>query len=287
MAGHFTTLLEALVEHPEVPVDRLSMLAKEDAEQTVTIWNQTASPYPADRCIHQEFERHARLRPEAPAVAEEGGSLNYGELNQRSGWLAHYLHSEAFKPGSRVALCMDRSVEMIIGVLAVLKAGGAYVPLDPAYPAEGLALMLNDVAAAVILTVSETAKSLPATTAKVICLDRDWPLIEGHGVRIPCTDEAPPAATSNDLAYVIYTSGLTGTPKGVAVSHRAVIRLVKNTNYVELGPTERIAHLSNVCFDAATFEIWGALLNGAISHHFQGVPLLILGNLARQLDGSR
>ena len=263
MAGHFATLLEGLVEHPEVPVGQLSMLAKEEAEQIVADWNQTASPYPADRCVHQEFERHARLRPEAPAVAEEGGSLNYGELNQRSGWLAHYLHSEGVTTGSRVALCMDRSVEMIIGMLAVLKAGGVYVPLDPAYPAERLALMLNDVAAAVILTVSETAKSLPATTAKVICLDRDWPLIEGHGARIPCTNEAPSAATSSDLAYVIFTSGSTGTPKGVAVPHRAVVRLVKNTNYVELGPTERIAHLSNVCFDAATFEIWGALLNGA------------------------
>ena len=105
----------------------------------------------------------------------------------------------------------------------------------------------------------------------MICLDRDWPLIEGHGAQIPSANGGSPAATSRDPAYVIYTSGSSGTPKGVAVPHRAITRLVLNTNYVELGPTDRIAHLSNVCFDAATFEIWGALLTGAsVVRHSQG-----------------
>ena len=130
-----------------------------------------------------------------------------------------------------------------------------------AYPAERLAFLLNEVAAPVILTVAEVQASLPPTDAKVICLDRDWPLIEG--VRIPISTGAASEARSTDLAYVIFTSGSTGVPKGVAVPHCAITRLVLNTNYVELGPTDRIAHLSNVCFDAATFEIWGALLTGA------------------------
>ena len=169
----------------------------------------------------------------------------------------------------------------------ILKTGGVYVPLDPAYPAERLAFLLNEVAAPVVLTIAEAATSLPASTAKVICLDRDWPMIEGHEARIPCTNEAPPTTTSRDLAYVIFTSGSTGTPKGVAGSHRAVIRLVKNTNYVELGPTERIAHLSNVCFDAATFEIWGARSTVPAWSSFPRSSLLIPGNLARNSGGTR
>ncbi|HEY5707247.1 MAG TPA: amino acid adenylation domain-containing protein, partial [Terrimicrobiaceae bacterium] len=256
MAGHFATLLEELVEHPEVPVGQLSLLTKEEAEQIIVDWNQTASAYPADRCIHQEFEKHARLQPDAPAVIAGGGLLSYGELNHRSGRLAEYLRSEGVTVGSRVALCMDRSLEMIIGMLGILKAGAAYVPLDPGYPSERLAYILNEVAAPVILTITEEAASLPATAAKVICLDRDWPLIE------KCTGDLFVGVNAKDLAYVMFTSGSTGTPKGVAIPHCAVSRLVKNTNYVELGPDDCLAHLSNVCFDAATFEIWGALLNG-------------------------
>ncbi len=262
MAGHFATLLEDLVKHPEVSVGQLSLLTGEQAEQIITGWNQTATPYPANRCVHQEFERHAELQPEAPAVVGGGEPLSYGELNYRSGRLAEYLRSQGVGVGSRVALCMDRSLEMIIGMLAILKAGGVYVPLDPAYPAERLAFLVNEVAARVILTNAEAGSSLAATSAKVICLERDWPLIEGHGGQIPCPNEAASAAASGDLAYVIFTSGSTGTPKGVAVPHCAIMRLVLNTNYVELGPSDRIAHLSNVCFDAATFEIWGALLTG-------------------------
>ena len=263
MLVHLQTLLERMAADPDIPVGQLSPLSREEAEQIIADWNQTASVYPVDRCVHQEFERHARLQPDAPAVVAEGEPLSYGELNRRSGRLAEYLRSEGVTVGSRVALCMDRSFEMIIGMLAILKAGAAYVPLDPAYPAERLAYILNEVAAPVILTIVEAETSLPATSAKVICLDRDWPLIEGYGARMPSAKEAPSAATSRDLAYVIYTSGSSGTPKGVAVPHCAITRLVLSTNYVELGATDRIAHLSNVCFDAATFEIWGALLTGA------------------------
>ena len=261
MLAHLLTLLEGMAADPDIPIDRLRLLTTEESDQIVAEWNQTAAPYPAERCVHQEFERHAGLQPDAVAVMSDGGALSYGELNHRSGRLAEYLRREGVGVGSRVALCMDRSLEMIIGMLAILKAGGVYVPLDPGYPAERLAFLLNEVAASVILTVAEVEASLPPTDAKVICLDRDWPLIEG--VRIPISTGAASEARSTDLAYVIFTSGSTGVPKGVAVPHCAITRLVLNTNYVELGPTDRIAHLSNVCFDAATFEIWGALLTGA------------------------
>ena len=159
---------------------------------------------------------------------------------------------------------MDLSVEMIIGMLGILKAGSAYVPVDPGYPAERLALLLNEVEASLILTVEEVASCLPPpTAAKVICLDGDWSLIERDAARISEHRRGSRrVVSSRDLAYVIFTSGSTGAPKGVAVPHRAITCLVLNTNYLELGPQDRIAHLSNVCFDAATFEIWGALLNG-------------------------
>jgi amino acid adenylation domain-containing protein len=258
LAVRFRTLLEAIIAEPERRVSELPLLTEAERQQLIVDWNSTSTPYPADTCIHEEFQEQARLQPDAPAIVEAERTLTYRELDHRSEQLANHLYDEGVRTGKPVALCMDRSVEMIIGMLAILKAGGTYVPLDPVYPAERLALMLNDVAAEVILTVTEVAKSLATTTAKVICLDGDLPLIQSPGARSAATS----AVTSSHLAYVIFTSGSTGKPKGVAVPHRAVVRLVKNTNYVELGPTERIAHLSNVCFDAATFEIWGALLNG-------------------------
>ena len=262
MARHFEILLEGIVNHPDIRIGQLSLLTKDETEQIVVNWNRTAAPYPADRCVHEEFEWLARLRPEALAIAGEGASLNYRELNERSDRLADYLRSQGIVAGSRVALCVDRSIEMIIGMLGILKAGGAYVPLDPAYPAERQAFILNDVVTPVILTIPEAATSLPAFNAKVIYLDGEWSLIGGDKARTSSTENARPEVTSRDPAYVIFTSGSTGTPKGVVVSHRAIMRLVLNTNYVELGPQDRIAHLSHVCFDAATFEIWGALLTG-------------------------
>ncbi|HWS74514.1 MAG TPA: amino acid adenylation domain-containing protein, partial [Quisquiliibacterium sp.] len=145
-----------------------------------------------------------------------------------------------------------------MGLLGIVKAGGAYMPLDPAYPAERLAFMLQDAGAQVVVTRSELSAGLPETAARVVCLDRDWPLIEGHGIGAFAS-----GADAGSLAYVIYTSGSTGTPKGVQVTHRAISRLVRNTDFIDIRPTDRLAQASVASFDAATFEIWGALLNGA------------------------
>jgi non-ribosomal peptide synthetase component F len=152
---------------------------------------------------------------------------------------------------------MERSTEMITGILGILKADAAYVPLDPSYPKDRLNFMIRDAEARVVLCVESIAPLLAESGSEVISLERHWPLIQRLG-----DEDIPGKAKAESLAYIIYTSGSTGTPKGVAVPHRAVMRLVKETNYVELGPRDRIAHVSNVCFDAATFEIWGALLTG-------------------------
>jgi non-ribosomal peptide synthetase component F len=147
---------------------------------------------------------------------------------------------------------------MIVGILGVLKAGGAYVPLDPTYPQERLAFMLEDSAVPVLLTQEKLVEKLPQHSARVVCLDTDWEKIAFHS-----KDNPSSAVKPENLAYVIYTSGSTGKPKGVTVPHRAVNRLVLNTNYISLQPLDVVAFASNFSFDAATFEIWGALLNGA------------------------
>ena len=287
MARHFQILLQGIVSHPDLPIGHLSLLTKDETNRIVVDWNRTGARYHADRCVHEQFERHARLRPEALAVTGEGESLSYRELNERSERLADYLRSHGIVAGSRVALCLDRSIEMIVGMLGILKAGGAYVPLDPAFPAERQVFILNDVETPVILTISQVATSLPAVNAKVICLDREWLLIEGDKAGTSSIQEARRQVTSRDAAYVIFTSGSTGTPKGVIVPHRAVMRLVLNTNYVELGPQDRIAHLSNVCFDAATFEIWGALLTGACIVLISKTVALDLDSFAAELERSK
>jgi amino acid adenylation domain-containing protein len=256
MLGHFLQLLESSVRDPDASIRSLPMVPSDQERRLITL-GKAPSPELPGLPIHRLFEATAASRLDAPAVIWDGGSLTYGELSKRSGKLARYLRDQGVEDGARVALCMDRSPEMIVGMLGILKAGGTYVPLDPDYPEERLRFMVEDASAAAILTLAEAREALPQSHAKVIVIDRDWPLIEA------CGSDVVSGSGSGDTAYVIFTSGSTGTPKGVAIPHRAATRLVINTNYVELGPMERIAHLSNVCFDAATFEIWGALLNGA------------------------
>ena len=260
IAALLLRLLDQAVATPDMPLNRLDLLSSEERQRLLKDFNDTAQPLP-EVTLQQLFDAQVAQSPQATALILGEKTLSYRELSSRADHLAAYLRICGIQRGFHVALCVDRSLEMIVGMLGILKAGGVYVPLDPAYPAERLTFLLNEVAAPVILTVAEAQAALPPTGAKVICLDRDWPLIEG--TRMPISTGAASEARSTDLAHVIFTSGSTGTPKGVAVPHCAIIRLVLNTNYLELGPQDRIAHLSNVCFDAATFEIWGALLNGA------------------------
>jgi amino acid adenylation domain-containing protein len=196
--------------------------------------------------------------PDASAVRGDGQTLTYRELNHRANQLAHHLRTLGVGPDVPVGLCLARSPALVIGMLGILKAGGAYVPLDPSYPAARLAFMLEDTRAPVLLTEEPLLAHLPAHTGHVLCLDRDRAAIAIQ----PATDP-PGTTTAENLAYIIYTSGSTGTPKGVMIEHRAVSRLVCNQNYVRIGSGDSIAQVSNASFDAATFEVWGALLNGA------------------------
>jgi len=172
--------------------------------------------------------------------------------------LAHYLRTLGVGPDVLVGLCLERSLELVVGLLGILKAGGAYVPLDPSHPAERLAFMLADAAAPVVLTQQSLRNTLPPTAATRVCLDAPPSELQEQPTHNPS-----PLTRPEHLAYVIYTSGSTGTPKGVMVPHRAIARLVCNTDYIQLGPTDGVAQLANPSFDAATFEIWGALVNGS------------------------
>jgi amino acid adenylation domain-containing protein len=191
------------------------------------------------------------------AVVFETQQLTYAELNDRANCLASYLRKQGVKAGDLVAICLERSLELVIGLLGILKAGGAYVPLDASYPKKRLEFILEDASAGVVLTDSASLNSLPPARARVICLDRDWEEIAKEPrVNPDCQ------STADHLAYVIYTSGSTGVPKGVEVSHRGVMRLLFGVDYVRLDGAQTFLHLAPISFDAATFEVWGALLHG-------------------------
>jgi amino acid adenylation domain-containing protein/non-ribosomal peptide synthase protein (TIGR01720 family) len=258
MAGHFERLLGSLLEHPDQSIATLPLLTEAEERQLIE-WNQTATNYPREASIQQLFEAQVARTPDAVAVVYDAQHLTYRELNERANRLAHYLRKQGVGPESLVGIYAERSLEMIVGILGILKAGGAYLPLDLMYPPERIAFMLADAQASVLLTQENLKAQISDLRAELhlVSLDSDWPLIAQE------SDENPEHRTTGEnLAYVIYTSGSTGTPKGVAVPQRAINRLVFNTNYIAFKSSDRIAQASNASFDAATFEIWGALLHG-------------------------
>ena len=250
---HFQTLLEEIVAHPDTQLSALSLLNITEQQKLLQQWSSHQSHYPAV-CIHQLFEAQVKQRPTAVAL-QFGRQFTYQELNQGSNQLARYLQRLGIS-SEPVGICLEHSAEAIAAMLAVLKAGGAYVPLDPSYPPERLRFVLEDAGIAAILT-RHWADS-PVGETKVICLEQEWDEIAQES-----DENLSTAGTANQLAYIIYTSGSTGMPKGVMVPHRAVNRLVRDTNYVQIEPSDRVAQVANLAFDAATFEVWGALLNGA------------------------
>jgi amino acid adenylation domain-containing protein/non-ribosomal peptide synthase protein (TIGR01720 family) len=250
-------LVEALERAPATMVGGLEILSAPERRQLLLEWNATRTDYPREASIGELFEEQARRTPDAVALEYEGEELSYKELNSRASRLAHYLRKQGVTRETLVGLCVERSLEMVVATLAILKAGGAYVPLDPEYPKERLAFMLRDTEAPVLLTQARLRERLPAYAGKVIELDSDWREIARASAANPKV-----VAEAQSLAYVIYTSGSTGRPKGTLIEQRSVVRLVKNTNYIELGPQEVFLQFAPISFDASTLEIWGPLLNG-------------------------
>jgi amino acid adenylation domain-containing protein len=257
LEGHLGTLLGEVLAAPSRRLSELALLPAAERHQLVTGWNDTAAAIP-DADVASLFAAQARLRPDAVVVASEAGDLTYAELDLRSSRLARRLAAAGIGPEVRVALLAQRSPAMIVGLLGILKAGGVYVPLDPSYPPERLAWMLADSGARVILGQPELLAGLPEALqgAAVVELTAD-PADPGEaGGAEPAG--APPGA----LAYIMYTSGSTGRPKGVGVTHRNIVRLVRESGFADLGPGQVFLQLAPISFDASTLELWAPLLNG-------------------------
>ncbi|WP_437854740.1 non-ribosomal peptide synthetase [Sorangium sp. So ce363] len=255
LLDHLGLVLVGVVEDAERPISEIPLLTPEERRRMTVAWNATRTAYPRDACVHELFEEHVARAPDAIAVVEGGEALTYRELNRRANRLAHRISARRAGPDLRVGVLAERSSSALVALLGVLKAGGAYVPLDPSYPDERLRFMFEDAAVSLVLGKRELVTQLDFR-GDVLCLDED------HGAPGDDANPAIPAAAT-DLAYVMFTSGSTGRPKGVAVPHRGIVRLVRDTDYVAFGPSDHVAHASSLSFDASTFEVWGALLNGA------------------------
>ena len=257
MADHFTELLRSIAKETDAPIGRLNLMEPQERHRILVEWNQTRRDYPRDACVHQLFEEQVQRTPLAVAVEFEEQSLTYGELNARANQLAHYLQKLGIGPETRVGICVDRSFDMIIGLLAILKSGGAYVPLDAHYPAERLNFLVADTGITLILTQRHLEWLWKSADLQRLVLDADRPAWSSEP-----SDNLSQKQSSESSAYVIYTSGSTGTPKGVEVLHRGIVRLVCGADYVQLDETQSVLQLAVLSFDASTFEIWGPLLNG-------------------------
>jgi amino acid adenylation domain-containing protein len=280
LARHFRTLLEGVLANPTETLSRLPLLTPSEWQHLVVERNQTRVPYPRDSCVHELFEEQADIHPDRVAVVFGQQTLTYAELNVRANRLAHHLRRLGVGPDVPVGICVQRSVDTVVGLLGILKAGGAYVPFDPAFPPARLALLLADVAGPVFLTQKPLLANLPVPSCPVLCLDTMAEVLASERA-----DNPPRQGSATSLAYVIYTSGSTGTPKGVCVEHRGVVRLVRNMDYIDFGPDDTFLHVTSLSFDPSTFEIWMPLLNGARLAIFppRAVTLGALGKCIRQL----
>ena len=262
MSGHFQTLLEAIVANPQEPIGTLSLLTERERHQLLVEWNKTDTAYSDKKCIHQLFEEQVERTPNNLAVVFENESLTYRELNNRANQLAHYLQQLGVKSDTLVGICVERSLEMIVGLLGILKAGGAYLPLDPEYPQERLSFMLEDSQVEVLLTQNKLVKLLAQNQEYIVCLDGDWQNIsQANENNLNIT------ITPNNLAYVIYTSGSTGQPKGVYCNHLGVVNLYTDFQTKKpLSVGDRCSLWTSLNFDVSVYEVFSALLSGATLH---------------------
>lgn len=267
--NNFQTLLENIVANPEQRICELSLLTASEQEQLIFKFNQIAD-YPQDACLHQLFEQQVQLTPNVSALTHQSEELTYRQLNQRVNQLAHYLQKQGVTEETLVALCLERSINMVVGILAILKAGGAYIPLDPSYPVERLNFMLSDSQAPVLITQQEILEKISLSSAKSVCLDI-------HKDEIAQESQENPISTSkaDNLAYIIYTSGSTGTPKGVLGTHRGTVNglhwLWKTYPFT---PGEVCCQKTAISFVDSVWEIFASL--------FRGIPTVIINNATVQ-----
>ena len=233
MAGHFSALLASLVENPDGAADELPIILPEEARAIVGEWNDTRSEYPRDSSVHRLFESVARKRAGFVAVFDGAQTVTYAELNARANGVARTLVAAGAQPGDRIAIALPRSAAAVAAILGVLKTGGAYLMLDPDDGCDRNRELLRDCGARLTLGPREVDAALAHAADENLPWDGD----------------------GSDPGYIMYTSGSTGRPKGVVAPHRAISRLVLNTNYVEIRPSDRIAQISTLLFDASTFEL--------------------------------
>jgi len=261
MIGHFQTLLAGIIANPKQRISDLPLLSEAERRQILVEWNDTQENTP-DKCLHHLFEEQVERTPDAVAVTfagEQSQSQTYRELNARANQLAHFLQAQGVGPETLVGLCLERSLEMVVGMLGIMKAGGAYVPLDPAYPADRIAFILQEIETPILLTQERLLADLSAQAARAIALDTDWTEIASH----PTTNPSSPVALQN-LAYAIYTSGSTGKPKGVLIEHESVAaHCTQYQRFYALTPADRALQLASFHFDASVEQIFPALLTGA------------------------
>jgi amino acid adenylation domain-containing protein len=258
MLEHLQVSLAAAVADPDAAVADLPLMSAEERGRVIVEWNDTAKALPAEATsVQAVFEAQVRRDPSAPAAVAGSERLSRGELNERANRLAHFLRARGVGPESLVGICLERSLDVLVALLGVIKAGGAYVPLDPTNPADRIAFMLADAAAPIVLTQQRLRDAVPDSAAEIVSVDLDWPSIAGHPA-----DDPPIRNRLDDLAYVIYTSGSTGRPKGVEITHRGVLRLVVDTDFLTFAPQTVFLQVSPLSFDVSAMEILGPLLNG-------------------------
>jgi amino acid adenylation domain-containing protein/non-ribosomal peptide synthase protein (TIGR01720 family) len=257
MTEHFEVLLEGLINQPTQTVGQLPLLTHAEQQQLIA-WNQTQTGYPVDKTLVDLFQEQVEKNPGKFAVVFEGQSISYQALNSKANQLAHYLIEQGVEAETLVGICVERSLEMIIGLLGILKAGGAYVPLDPDYPLPRLQFLLEDSQVSVLLTQTHLIERLPIGAAKVVDLDRDWATIAAYYSSNPERQSGP-----DNLAYVIYTSGSTGKPKGCQVTQLNVTRLFATTSaWYHFNQEDVWTLFHSYAFDFSVWELWGALLYG-------------------------
>jgi amino acid adenylation domain-containing protein/thioester reductase-like protein len=259
MAGHLQNLLSAIVENPQQAVGKLPLLSARERHQLLVEWNNTSCEYPTDKCIHQLFEEQVEKTPSSVAVVFDQEQLTYEQLNQKANQLAHYLQSLGVKPEVLVGIYVERSLNMVVGLLGILKAGGAYVPLDPTYPQERLSYMLEDSGIQILLTQDKLIFQLSEHQVQVVCLDSDWDKIALYSQKNPTGINS-----GEHLAYIIYTSGSTGKSKGVTIAHQALSLFTQTILSVyQITASDRILQFASISFDTAIEEIYPCLCTGA------------------------